>query len=75
VFRNGLDYRLAGIKRMPHPAAIRILPGVASLPSVSKPTGFGGEGLRLTLLSQRFRSKNLRQIRRFMLPLVSLSLR
>ena len=60
---------------MPHPAAIRILPGVASLHSVSKPTGFGGEGLRLTLLSQHFRSKNLRQIRRFMLPLVSLNLR
>ncbi len=66
---------LAGITRMLHPARIRILPGVASLHSVSKPIGPGGERLRLTLRSQRFRSRNLRQIRRFMLPLMSLKLR
>ena len=60
---------------MPRQVVIRILPGVASLHSVSKPIGSGGERLRLTLLSQRFRSKSLRQIRRFMLPLVSLNLR
>ena len=57
------------------PGRIRILPGVASLHSVSKPIGPGGGGLFLTSRSQPFRSRNLRQIRRFLLPLMSLNLR